>query len=566
MEWVKKFQDCGLLSANGKVVSYVRRRYPDTHPLIIQFVLDTPQYGSMPFVARIYCVIRNMPPPMCKSCGRSLEHKFNSTTGFPTYCSTKCSNADPDKKANIAETLQEKYGGHHLSTPESQKKRRATNIAKYGDAEPLRTEAIKRKGVETSIAKYGAAHYQSSEIGKARVTSDNINRFGYRYRFNSPDIQREVHDIIYQRYGVRSTAQLPEVIQRRYENNPTLMWRYYGSEHAWQLGHDVHWLVQEHVTNKRTLACITKELGLKTSKSLSRRLTNAGEQILLHVPRVSTGESELFEWIAQRVSDAHGSNRTIIAPRELDIVCPSHSLAIEYCGLYWHSDVHKDPEYHAAKLQQCRLNNYRLFTVFEDEWKNRRKQVEAKILATLGQDPRPISYPRKCVIANVPVDIKRQFFDTNHIQGNGPSSINLGLYDGDVLVACMGFISKGDGIYLLNRYAASRRCPGGFSKLLQHFKRSYQWSKIETFADLRWSAGDLYRKTGFTEEYTIPPDYYWTDGTVRMHKFSMRHAHLKRKLEQYDPTLTEDQNCRNHGLVKIYDCGKIKFSLAQAGV
>ncbi len=68
-------------------------------------------------------------------------------------------------------------------------------------------------------------------------------------------------------------------------------------------------------------------------------------------------------------------------------------------------------------------------------------------------------------------------------------------------------------------------------------------------------------KTGFVKTYTIPADYYWTNGRYRYHKFGFRHRYLAKKLNTYDPKLTEDQNCRNNGFWKIWDCGKTKYVL-----
>ncbi|NDB85961.1 MAG: tandem-95 repeat protein, partial [Alphaproteobacteria bacterium] len=66
--------------------------------------------------------------------------------------------------------------------------------------------------------------------------------------------------------------------------------------------------------------------------------------------------------------DARQSDKKIIAPYELDIVIPSKKLAIEYCGLFWHSEYNRpDPNYHANKLKLCGQQGYRLITIFEDE-------------------------------------------------------------------------------------------------------------------------------------------------------------------------------------------------------
>lgn len=53
---------------------------------------------------------------------------------------------------------------------------------------------------------------------------------------------------------------------------------------------------------------------------------------------------------------------------ELDIYLPEQCLAIEYCGLYYHSDLFKDPNSHQNKYLLCKELGIKLLTIFEDEW------------------------------------------------------------------------------------------------------------------------------------------------------------------------------------------------------
>ena len=51
---------------------------------------------------------------------------------------------------------------------------------------------------------------------------------------------------------------------------------------------------------------------------------------------------------------------------------PGFNLAVEYCGLYWHSEVggRKERDYHRKKYDLCTKAGIRLITVFEDEYIN----------------------------------------------------------------------------------------------------------------------------------------------------------------------------------------------------
>lgn len=279
----------------------------------------------------------------------------------------------------------------------------------------------------------------------------------------------------------------------------------------------------------------------------------------------SSGEKEVLTFVQSIINTPILVNdRSAIRPQELDVYIPEHNLAIEYCGLYWHSDRIKPDRYHKDKMDACADKNIRLITIFEDEWKTNPTLIQNKIAHILQRQPDKKVFARKCIIKPVTRVEKRQFFNDYHIQGDGPSSIQLGLYYNNQLTACMSFTTQQDGIFILTRYATSTHVVGGFTKLLSTFKVLFEWRKIESFADLRWSCGDLYDRSGFSKEYTIPPDYYWTNGIQRWHKFGFRHKHLPNKLSTYDSALTEAENCYNNGLYKIYDCGKIKYSITNS--
>lgn len=324
---------------------------------------------------------------------------------------------------------------------------------------------------------------------------------------------------------------------------------------------DREWLMNQHLKLLKPLDAIAAELGVQdTTVGRYFRQYNIPTKRFC----VSSGERAVAEFIQNTLGVAvQQSDRTLIPPYELDIVLPDYNLAVEYCGLYWHSDAHKSPHYHANKTTMCNNVGVRLLTIYEDEWQTKQHIVKTKLRYLTKQSNNRV-FARVCSVVLVSHAEKTQFFDLYHIQGSGPSSINIGLRDGaGELVACMGLIAKTNKCFILNRYATSTVVPGGFQKLLTYFKHNWDWVTVDTFTDLRWSSGELYELSGFTKQYTIPPDYCWTNGSVRYHKFGFRHKLLAKKLTVYDPNSTESQNCYNNQLWKLYDCGKIKYTLTR---
>lgn len=508
-----------------------------------------------PYAQRVWCLTRGYDSfPVCNSC--SAPVKFNSTIGFSTFCSTKCSNSSPQKIAQIKATNLVRHGGHPLtSNPEVKAKKEATLLSRYGCTNVLSNESSVRKRIDDEReARTGYRHAIQNPEAQEHLKRLNLERLGVEYRFQSQEVQQQVTETVKERYGVSSTLLLlPEQkrIQSKISRSPSL--------DAYNKVIDDEWLINEYVSKEKTCTQIANELGYLDEQSIARRLTRLGIPIVSR--QFSVGEREVSNVISALGIEVVNNDRNIVAPKELDIVVPSHRLAIEYCGLYWHSEEYKSANYHQEKMEAANAAGYRLITIFEDEWNNRSDHIKTKLQHILGLSPTRV-YARKCTIVDVSSIDKKAFLDRYHIQGNGPSSIQYGLeYEGEI-VAVIAFIAKQNGTYTLNRYATSVTVPGGFSKLLKHAITTLpNVSRIETFADLRWSEGHLYESTGFDKEYVIPPDYYWTDGISRWHKFGFRHSLLQSKLEHYDETLTEAQNCHNHGLYRIYDCGKVKYVL-----
>jgi hypothetical protein len=275
----------------------------------------------------------------------------------------------------------------------------------------------------------------------------------------------------------------------------------------------------------------------------------------------SKQEKEVLDYIKSLYSgEIIENDRKILEGKELDIVIPEKNIAIEYCGLYWHSEtMGKDRNYHLDKLKKCNDKGYRLITIFSDEWTNKTPIIKSKLKSILGIGGESI-YARKCVIKEVDTKTKGEFLDQNHIQGRMLSNINIGLFYEDKLVSVLTFIKKEEK-YDLSRFASSVQVVGGFSKMLSYFTRKYDPKHIYTFADLRYSEGNLYAKTGFEEVYRTKPNYFYFRGNNRHSRVAFQKHKLSDKLEIFDPSKTEVQNMEDNGYDRIFDCGNIKFEM-----
>lgn len=260
--------------------------------------------------------------------------------------------------------------------------------------------------------------------------------------------------------------------------------------------------------------------------------------------------------------------RNIISPLELDIVNTVRKIAFEYDGLYWHSNEKvKDKNYHLNKTKKCIEKGYRLIHVFEDEWLNKKDIVKSRIGNILGKTQNRIG-ARKCIIKEITPSQSREFLNKNHLQGNVNSSIRYGLFYKEELVSVMTFrkLRKSLGcvseehVYELTRFCnkLNYNIIGAASKLLKHFVKCYSPIKIISYADKRWSNGNMYYKLGFEHIRDSKPSYFYTlNGKERENRFVHRKDVLAK--EGYYPNKSESQIMKERRYFKIYDCGCMVF-------
>jgi hypothetical protein len=96
---------------------------------------------------------------------------------------------------------------------------------------------------------------------------------------------------------------------------------------------------------------------------------------------VSQGQGELYELIRRNYSGTIIVNdRTVIAPKEIDIYLPELKLGFEFNGKYWHPG---DGSRERFKTDEADAVGIRIVHIWEIEWKKDRKLQEASVLQLL---------------------------------------------------------------------------------------------------------------------------------------------------------------------------------------
>jgi len=281
----------------------------------------------------------------------------------------------------------------------------------------------------------------------------------------------------------------------------------------------------------------------------------------------SKGEIEVYEFVSSLVGEGNviQRDRSIIAPYELDIVIPEKKLAIEYCGLYWHSsEGGKDRNYHVRKHDKAEDAGYRLITIFEDEWRDKQEIVKSTLSHFLGCTPKGV-FARKTRIHDIPWSIASGFLEKHHLLGAGqPGNYRIGAYHGDELVAVMVFGYPSDergmeDIIEMKRFVTNgRNNPGVGSKMFKHAVDEKVYTKVIAFVDRRWFTGSFKALSGFVVDGKTQPTKYWTDFSTReQRRFKTKKSMIEK--DGVDPNMTKKQMLNSLGYYPIYDCGKLRL-------
>jgi hypothetical protein len=265
------------------------------------------------------------------------------------------------------------------------------------------------------------------------------------------------------------------------------------------------------------------------------------------------------------------NDRSVIGPKELDIYFPEEKVAIEFCGLYWHSEdmLNKNRSFkdgwngknnHRKKLELCREKDIRLITIFSDEFRDHPDICLSRIAQALNQQQNRI-YARKCNLKQITSKEANDFFKGNHLQGSTKNKVAFGLYYEDDLVevVSLGSLTRShvaNKTIELKRLASKKNTHvvGGPSKLFAACKSwavDNGYTVIRSYCDLRWGTGNLYKVLGFNivNETSYSPHY------VNKKDNRVRNITLRKTPEERLTGKTEWELRQAQGYLRIYDCG-----------
>lgn len=452
-------------------------------------------------------------------------------------------------------------------------------VDKYGSRCPMHTvPEIMEKRQATFDEEYDGNPQKIASVNQKRMETQKANNNGV-LAFNSEEVTDKTRQITKQRWieynqkKVSSLTILPVGVGRQSH-----------------LNHDNYAKINKEFLAKNFIdkdgQAMIQELNefLACSNFLSYGLFKTFGVSFKSKKGTSYPELEIVNFIRELVPGIEiiTNSRKIISPKELDIYLPEYNLAIEYNGMMFHSQgIHKHAPFnkpllpsdkHLIKTELCDNLGINLLHIFESEWINlhQKEQWENIIRNKLKKNTIKL-FARKLEVKELEKkDTKeiREFLDKNHMQGSAAiGSIRFGLFHNNILVSLMTFneaFKEQENSYKLIRFATmvDTNVVGGASKLLKAFERKYNPSRIKSFANRRWSNGNLYRKLGFKLDHKTNPNYFYFEPDSKMvllHREKFERKKLNELFPDNDRSLNEWQVMFQHGFRRIYDSGSYLF-------
>jgi hypothetical protein len=547
----------------------VKRLKTDKELYEIIFSLKN-QHQHDNFCETVYIILNNIiEKPKCQNCnGEKGEVKFTGLDyGYNPYC-WKCGCI-----LNMQKTIKEKYGVDNIAELQQTKdKKKQTCIEKYGVEHHSKLDSVKEKKKQTLLKNFGPEGLANPIIYEKRKQTC-LERYGVEHHTQTKEVQDKKKETCQEKYGVNNVMfvdSIKQQVSNSWYNNNAPNFDEYVKRLIDERGFN---LLSEYTSshNKITIQCRKCQTSFDIIWNDFQQGQGTCPTCYPEHMGFSKQEEDIFNFLTNNgITNLEHRNKKLIYPFEIDIVDSEKKIGIEYCGLWFHSSGensrgHHPKNYHLNKLNMCQNIGFKLITIFEDEWILKQDVVKNKLLLLFGiRSNFQKIHARKCCIKEIDYESKKKFLDLYHLQNDRISTINLGAFFEDKLLSVMTFLKTENDIWELTRYCCHPNyiIPGIFSKLLSQFKINYPYSEILTYADKRWSNGNVYLATGFQKISDTEPNYwYWGKGIVgRAHRLNFTKEKLK-QFPNYDDTFTEFQLMALNKYSWIYDCGSIKFSL-----
>jgi G:T-mismatch repair DNA endonuclease (very short patch repair protein) len=256
--------------------------------------------------------------------------------------------------------------------------------------------------------------------------------------------------------------------------------------------------------------------------------------------RGSKPEDEIFEFLTKKGFVVKQSDRTLLRSKEIDLYLPENDFAIEFNGVYWHTEERgKGETYHYDKWLDCKNQGVELVQIWEDDWM-RNKEV---ILKSLLQKLVP-NVKKATVIKEVKViseTMAQDFITTNSSAVVVNANVYVGSFDSKDILSSVATLNTTEESVTIVSFVAKPYPAKAFGNILDFIASTYPGATVTFVDDNCFSFSNVLEEYGFVATDTLKPDFMHVSKRERLSASSVLATYVK---------LT------NEKLPRIWDAGK----------
>ena len=476
---------------------------------------------------------------VCGKIKRWNRNKFLTTCGdknctHQTRCDTnikKYGGNTPMSSQTVIGKIKDSWT--KVDREELKEKKRKTCIEKYGGTSPISSTEVQDKMKQTLTDKYGVDNYSKvsnfKEIVSSKISQTKLNNDIKLFRTSTQNI-KNLNKEYFEKTFIDNDGYLKLYDAMNYYNYQTDTSIY-------------KFMIQNNIKYKKRF-------------------------------NTSHLEKQVLEFLLQNDIKCQTQVRHLQNISEIDIL--SNNLAIEFDGLFWHSYTNHSKQLksffinrHVEKTDNFEKlsNEYQMLHIFENEWlDDTKRDIWKSMISNILKLNSERVFARKCIVKEISTTEANTFILKNHMQGIRNTNIKLGLYYNNELVSVMTLGKPLDNNseyeYELIRFCNKKytNVIGGASKLLKYFEKTYKPKSLLSYANRRWSKGNLYHKLGFELQNISKPNKFVVKGNKLFNRIGFQKYKLKDKLDKYDKNLSADDNIINNNYGLIWDCGNYVFT------
>lgn len=325
------------------------------------------KYDNLKFSERLWYVLNNISEPVL--CGYSeCNNKVDFFSVNEGYRYDFCCHSH----AQLSEKVQEKI--------------RQTRMKRYGVTHHFKKEKFVNKFRKTVKEKYGVENPSQADEVKEKKRQTCRQNFGVDYSLQSKKVREKGKETLQEKYGVENAMKNNEIKEKSRRTR-------LNDEFEKKINKD-------NKLTEEVLLLFDKEdfQGVNRNHQLYCTLCEQKFKGTLDNPRcyncypssnTSKGEKEVYYFLNGLLNCKVKENDwNVLEDMELDVFVPSKNFAVEFNGLYYHSEEYsnKDKKYHLKKMEKCQEENIHLVQIFEDEWKFEKNVVKSKLKYLLDKE------------------------------------------------------------------------------------------------------------------------------------------------------------------------------------